>query len=277
MPTSHAARRLIVNADDFGRSAAINDAVVRAHREGVLTSASLMVNEAACDEAVALARENPRLGVGLHLTLVTGQSALPPERIPGLTDARGRFSNQPVASGWRYFLRRELREPLRAEIAAQFERFAATGLDCDHVNGHLHLHLHPVILPMVLENAARHGIRRMRLTRDPFWLNAAIAGGRWFYRMSHAATFAVLARRARRLLELRGVRFAGATFGLLQDGRVDEEFLCRLISRLPGGDFEVYSHPALGRPQNEFDALISQRVKAVVATQNIHLIRYRDL
>ena len=68
-------RRLIVNADDFGRSRSINEAVIRAHREGILTSASLMVNEPACGEAVALARENPDLCVGLHLSLLCGRSA----------------------------------------------------------------------------------------------------------------------------------------------------------------------------------------------------------
>ena len=76
---STAPRRLIVNADDFGRSESINLAVVRAHREGILTSASLMVNESAADQAVRLARENPKLGVGLHLTLICGAAALPPE------------------------------------------------------------------------------------------------------------------------------------------------------------------------------------------------------
>src|SRR5579885_3332619 len=76
-----ARRRLVVNADDFGRSASINAAVIRAHREGVLTTASLMVNEPACAEALALARENPRLGVGLHLTLLMGRAALPPAEI----------------------------------------------------------------------------------------------------------------------------------------------------------------------------------------------------
>ncbi len=271
------ARRLIVNADDFGRSPAINAAVARAHREGILTSASLMVNEPACAEAVALARENPRLGVGLHLTLVGGHSALPPERIPGLTDARGRFSDSPVATGWRYFFRRELREPLRAEIAAQFERFAATGLSCDHVNGHLHLHLHPVILPMVLENAARRGITRLRLTRDPFFLNARMAGGQWLYRMSHAAVFGALARRARPLFAQRGFRCTDAVFGLLQNGRVDETFLCRLLPRLPAGDSELFSHPALVGSQCEFEALVSPRVRERVGQQAVQLIRYRDL
>jgi hopanoid biosynthesis associated protein HpnK len=271
------ARRLIVNADDFGRSHSINAAVARAHREGILTSASLMVNEAACAEAVTLARENPRLSVGLHLTLLGGHSALPPERIHGLTDAHGRFSDSPVATGWRYFFRRELREPLRAEIAAQFDRFAATGLPCDHVNGHLHIHLHPVILPMVLENAARQGITRLRLTRDPFFLNARLAGGRWLYRLSHAAVFGALARRSRPLLEQRGFRCTDAVFGLLQNGRVDEEFLCRLLPRLPAGDSELYSHPGLGGHQCEFDALVSPRVRTIVGEQAVLLTRYRDL
>ena len=89
-------RRLIVNADDFGRFASINQAVIRAHREGILTTASLMVNEPACDEAVALARENPRLGVGLHLTLLCGHSALPPQEIPGLVNSPERIHQQPV-------------------------------------------------------------------------------------------------------------------------------------------------------------------------------------
>ena len=89
-------RRLIVNADDFGRSHSINQAVLRAHREGILTSASLMVNEPDCAEAVALAKANPKLGVGLHLTLLYGRCALPPEKIPGLVNVRGEVFVQDV-------------------------------------------------------------------------------------------------------------------------------------------------------------------------------------
>ena len=137
-------RRLIVNADDFGLSQSVNEAVIRAHRDGILTSASLMVNEPGCGEAVKLARENPRLGVGLHLTLLMGHSALPPGKIPDLVNTRGEFSNSPVGAGMSYFFKHSLREQLRAEIHAQFEKFRATGLPLDHVNGHLHLHLHPL-------------------------------------------------------------------------------------------------------------------------------------
>ena len=91
--------------------ASVNEAVVRAHRDGILTTASLMVNEPGFDEAVKLAKENPRLGVGLHLTLLMGHSALPPEKIPGLVNARGEFSNSPVGAGMNYFFKRSLREP----------------------------------------------------------------------------------------------------------------------------------------------------------------------
>src|SRR5271156_3085597 len=144
-------RRLIVNADDFGLSHSVNEAVIRAHRDGILTTASLMVNESGFDEAVKLARGNPKLGVGLHLTLLQGHSALPPEKIPGLVNARGEFSNCPIAVGMNYFFKRGLREQLRAEIHAQFEKFHSTGLTLDHVNGHLHLHLHPAIFKILME------------------------------------------------------------------------------------------------------------------------------
>src|SRR6516162_9050700 len=113
-----ARRRLVVNADDFGRSPSINQAVIQAHREGILTTTSLMVNEAACDEAVAMARENRGLGVGLHLTLLCGHSALAQKEIPGLVNERGEFTNNPAGAGFRYFFKGSLREQLRAEIHA---------------------------------------------------------------------------------------------------------------------------------------------------------------
>src|SRR4051794_9597444 len=107
MASAEQRRRLIVNADDFGRSHSINEAVIGAHREGILTSASLMVNESAAGEAVELARENPKLGVGLHLTVLLGRSALPKEQIPHLVDADRNFREEPIRTGLRYFMQRE--------------------------------------------------------------------------------------------------------------------------------------------------------------------------
>ena len=270
-------RRLIVNADDFGLSPSVNAAVIRAHREGILTTASLMVNEPGFAEAVRLAGENPRLGVGLHLTLLMGHSALPPASIPGLVNARGEFSNNPVGVGLAYFFKRGLREQLRAEIHAQFEKFHATGLPLDHVNGHLHLHLHPVVFNILMQDAGILRIRHLRLTRDCLARSRRMASGRLFYRVSHAAIYECLSSRSRRPLDSRGIKHAQITFGLLQDSQVDESYILKLLPELPAGDSELYSHPSLDKFKHEFDALISPRVKAQVEKLGLQLIRYQDL
>ena len=270
-------RRLIINADDFGRSAEINQAVLRSHREGVLTTASLMVNEPACEQAVAGALENPRLGVGLHLSLLCGRSALPCKQIPGLVNAKGEFGVHPAAVGWRYFFRKELQDSLRREIHEQFRRFRLTGLPLDHVNGHLHMHLHPVVFRILMEDAAELGIEHLRLTFDPFWFNLRLASGRLGYRLLHTLAFCSLTGRARKRLAAANIRHTQRVFGLLQNGYVDEAYFLKLIAALPPGDSELYSHPSLSEFKHEFDALLSQQVKAQLENSQIKLIRYQDL
>jgi len=276
-PHSTAPRRLIVNADDFGRSESINLAVLRAHREGILTTASLMVNEPAADQAIELARAHPKLGVGLHLTLVCGAAALPPERIPHLAGARGQFSDHPAAAGCRYFFSAACKAELQAEIEAQVAKFHATGLPLDHLNGHLHLHLHPVVFGILMNNAERWGIRAMRLTRDPFFLNARLAAGQWPYRLSHATIFGLLSARARRALARKNIRHTAAVFGLLQNARVDAAYVQQLLPRLPAGDSELYSHPSLDQFKHELDALINPTIRCLPQQLGIRLIRYQDL
>jgi hopanoid biosynthesis associated protein HpnK len=264
-------KRLIVNADDFGLSHSVNEAVIRAHRDGILTTASLMVNES------GLAKENPKLGAGLHLTLLHGHSALPPEKIPGLVNSQKEFSNSPVGVGMKYFFNRSLREQLRAEIHAQFEKFRATGLKLDHVNGHLHLHLHPVIFKILMDDSEKFGITHLRLTRDCLSRARKISCGHLFYKISHAAIFEFLSNRARKTLDVKKIRHAQITFGLLQDSRVDEDYILKLLPLLPDGDSELYSHPSLDKFKHEFDALVSPRVKEQVEKLGIELIRYQDL
>ncbi len=272
-----APRRLIVNADDFGRSPAINEAVERAHRDGILTTASLMVNEPWAADAVARARACPRLGVGLHLTLVCGRAARRPADNADLANALGQLPAGAVRAGLRYFFRGALREALRREIEAQFDAFARTGLPLDHVNGHLHFHLHPVVFRLLLELGPTRGLRALRLTRDDFGVNARLAGGAWAYRISHAVIFNLLTAWARPRLRRAGLRHTGRVFGLLQNGRVTEDYLLRLLPRLPRGDSELYSHPSLTDCRTELEALISPRVRARVAAEGLQLIRYSDL
>jgi hopanoid biosynthesis associated protein HpnK len=275
--TPKSIRRLIVNADDFGRSPSINQAVIRAHREGILTSASLMLNEIAFAEAVDLARQNPKLGIGLHLTFLVGHSALPPEKIPGLVNSQREFGNHPFSVGLKYFFKSHLREQLRAEIHAQFEKFNSTGLKLDHVNGHLHFHLHPTIFKILMEDSEKLGIRHLRLTRDCLARSRKMSRGKFFTRLTHATIFEILSRRSRKILDAKKIRHAQITFGLLQDARVDEDYILKLLPELPPGDSELYSHPSLDKFKHEFAALVSPRVKEEIKTLGIELIRYQDL
>jgi hopanoid biosynthesis associated protein HpnK len=270
-------RRLVVNADDFGASGSINSAVIRAHREGILTSASLMVNGAAFHEAIELAKANPRLGVGLHLTLCCGQSTLPHSQIPALVERQGHFLDSAVLAGMKYFFSPSARKQLAEEIKAQFQKFQETGLTLDHVNGHLHFHLHPTVFHLLKECFQLFRVRAVRLTRDPLSVDWPLGSGRWGYRLSHALIFNLLARHTSTLLRHFEIAHSDYVFGLLENGRVTEEYICSLAKSLPVGDSELYSHPSLHEFKDEFEALVSPRVLAAIKSQNIELIRYQDL
>ena len=275
--TDEKKRWLIVNADDFGLNTSTNHAIIRGHQEGILTSCSLMVNEPGFEEAVELARQNPRLGVGLHLTFVQGHSTLPQGKIPGLVNEKREFDNSPVRVGFKYFFKRELRAQLRAEMLAQFEKFRATGLPLDHVDSHHHLHAHPTLFRIVIESAADLGIKHLRLTSEPFGVHARLSIGYRLERLSHGLAYWILAGGARRKLKRMDIKHTDAVFGLLQDARVDEDYLQRLLPKLPFGVSEIYSHPSLDVFKHEMEALISPKIRALAESLGIRLIRYQDL
>lgn len=249
---------LIITADDFGLHGSVNRAVERAHREGVLAAASLMVGAPAAADAVERARDCPRLRVGLHLVLADGASVLPPRAIPDLVDADGRFGQRMARDGVRFFCIPQVRRQLAAEIRAQFEAFAASGLSLDHVNAHKHFHLHPTILGLVIGIGREFGLRAVRLPREhglPAWLKP------W------------LALQQRRL-EAAGIAYNDYLVGLRESGRFDESALLDALETLPAsGVGELYLHPALEsgaaigasmpgyRHADEFAALVSPRVR----------------
>ncbi len=102
----------------------------------------------------------------------------------------------------------------------------------------------------------------MRLTVDPFLLNARLASGHWFYRLTHSVIFRLLSARAAPMLRRRAIRSVPTVFGLLQNARVDRAYIARLLPELPPGDSELYSHPSLDQFKPEFDALVDPAVKA---------------
>jgi len=240
-----AERRLIVTGDDFGLSPGVNAGVVQAYREGILTSASLLVNAPASAEAASLAHEHSGLAVGLHLALVQGRASAPPSSIPGLVGPQGDFSDCAVVSGIRYFFFPGIRAQLRREVEAQLRKFHSFGLALSHVDGHMNMHLHPVVLDILIELAPQYGIAVIRLTRDPL-LQALRLDPRWPLRK--AAEGLVLWRLtcwAEPRLRAAGIRFPDVLYGLHQSGAIDEDYLRALIPSLPAGTTELYCHPGV--------------------------------
>ena len=274
-------KAVIFNADDFGAQQETNVAIIRGHVEGVLTSASLMVNESAAGEAVELARQHSSLAVGLHLTLSNGIAALTHEASPHIVDSRRRFRESPALAGIACFFHPFARREVRKEVRAQFEKFLATGLPCDHVNGHQHLHLHPVIWDAMTELCEEYGVKRVRIPYEEFLPKnrKRLAGRRmeWLF-------FRTLRRRSLRTLEGKGFTVPDRVYGHLETGRITEEYLLELLGRLEGATNEIYSHP--GTPHSapspgdsaavdaELAALISSRIRERISELTLDKTSY---
>lgn len=263
---------LVLNADDFGRSPEINRAVIRAHLQGVLNSASLMVAGDAAEEAVVLARQNPALAVGLHLVIVDGPAVLPASRIPHLVDQNGRFANRPVRLGLKYAFSAPARRELAAEIRAQFERFAEFGLPLSHVDGHQHMHMHPWVFDLVLPLAREFGARRVRVVRDNLRLALQRDASHVVSKVASALIFGALGRRCRGRLEETGLAMSGRTYGFFQSGAMDERYVLAALRQTQIGD-EIYFHPtegrrldSLGPNPEDLQTLLSPRVEQAIAS-----------
>lgn len=282
-------KRLIVTADDFGLAVPVNEAVELGHVHGILTSASLMVTAPAAADAVERARRLPRLAVGLHLVLMDGRPALPPEQISDLIGADGRFARDPVRLGARIYLSSRAQAQVEAEIRAQLAAFQRTGLRLDHVDGHHHFHLHPTIQAILLRIAPEFGISAIRVPDEPTIARRhASAGGRmrdWLGAVPLRGRAPAMKRRLARA----GIRFNDSILGLADSGRVDAARMRELVSALPYGVTELYVHPATRRwdgpgalphdyrPEAELAALMDASVRAAMEASGAVLGTFGDL
>ncbi len=281
-------RRLIVNADDFGISETVNEAVIRAFTEGVLTSCSLMVTGEAFEPAVRLAHAHPGLAVGIHLVTVMGRAVLPPAEIPTLVDAAGNFADNSVVAGLKYYFSPQARRELRRELGAQFEQFAATGLRLSHIDGHLHMHVHPVVFQAALELGTRYGVRRMRVPQEEYGLAVNFDRQHAGTKALHTLLFGQLARRMRRQLRASGFVYAERVYGNLHSGQMDEQYFLYMLDNLWADTNEIYFHPAVypadclrhaaaQQGMREFAALTSPTVRHRAHKLGIMLTNYFDL
>lgn len=273
-------RTLIVTGDDFGLSSGVNAAIVAAHREGILTSASLMVTGDAVSEAASLARSLPALSTGLHLVLSgrEARAASPPHEIPDLVDASGRFPASPAWAGISdvVFWKRR-RAQMEREIRAQIERYLATGLPLDHVDGHHHLHMHPLVFDVLLARMEEYGIRWVRLVDED---GLARTGAPLSPGELVPAIFGLLSRRARsKLKRIAKVGAPERLYGLRATGRVRAATLLSLVPRIAASCVEIYAHPdrASAEGRLEEEALRAPAVRAAVEAAGFRLANTREL
>jgi chitin disaccharide deacetylase len=269
-----ALKRVILTADDFGAAIEVNGAVERAHREGVLRAASLMVGAAAAQDAIARAQALPTLAIGLHVVLVNGRPVLGPQRVPDLVDRNGEFLSDLVRAGFRFFFRPGVRAQLAAEIRAQFERFAATGLVLDHADAQSHMHVHPTVFALIVRIGREFGLRAIRIPREPYGATRSIA-----------PSLALMRMRARAA----GIVTNDYAFGVNEAGALTTQRVLQVLAELPDGVTEIFFHPATGafpgadrgteRYQwaGELAALTSPEVRAAIARNGIASITYGEL
>lgn len=273
-------RLLIVNADDYGLTPAVSRAILRAHRDGIVTSTSALVLAPGFAASAPALRDTPGIGVGAHLAAVGEDPPLLSAReVPTLVDGRGR-----LASSWRVFLPRMAAgridpEDVRREFTAQVDCLQDAGLVLDHVDTHQHVHLWPAVGAVVLDVADKAGIGAVRIIRSARWGPVGL-------------TVRGLAVRLERRARARSLRFPADATGLDEAGTLERERLLAALGRLARSrarSAELATHPGeagdadLDRYRwgyvwdRELAALVDPAVRERVAEAGFRLGTYTDL
>jgi predicted glycoside hydrolase/deacetylase ChbG (UPF0249 family) len=273
--------RLVVNADGFGASSAVSRGVLQAHRQGIVTSTSIVGNCADPAAVKALLDEAPALGVGVHLTLVHGLPVAPPNAVRSLLGPEGRFPSLPseVLLSWAKGAMRA--DDVEREFEAQVSRLADCGLRIDHLNTGFHLGFLPAIGRTVEAVARRHGIPGIRMAIEKPTLAWVVEAQRGVM----AAALGGLAWLTRR--KLGTLRHGPRTWGFVESGHLDEVRILEIVGRLDPGIHELICHPAEAEgpppprdapdPARELRALTSTLVREAIAHKGVRLCRWANL
>ncbi len=288
-------RNLIVNADDLGWTAGVNRGIAEAHRNGIVTSASLLANGEAFAEAVELARDAGGLGLGVHLNLNDGPPVAPRESVPSLVNDSGEFEGGPDGLLFKIATRGLSMREVEMEWNAQISKVRDAGIEPTHLDGHKHVHMLPGLFEIALRLAKRHGIGAIRVSHEASSLRAALSTGPLragvvLRQGVQARGLKLLARDSRQQAERAGVSTADHFCGIAQTGELTREGVARLLRNLPEGTTELMCHPGYaddalrrtatrlqGSRQKEVEILTDTEIRNLVASQGIRLIDYAFL
>lgn len=285
-------RRLIINADDLGFTSGVNRAIVKAHKDGVVTSATLMANGQAFLEAKDLAKELPNLSIGCHVVLIDESSVLPPARVPSLTQS-GRFRDGLKTFAARALTGRFDSTEIAAEATAQIGKLQAAGVVVSHFDTHKHTHIYPKVLCPLLRAAAECGVRAVRNPfgpRFPLRISELLKRPNLWSRWAEMRVLGSLSGQFRNAVQREDFVIPDGSLGIEITGTVDETLFMAIATTVPEGTWELVCHPGYNddnlqsaktrlRESREVElrVLTSPRVHEVLARQGIELISYRDL
>jgi hopanoid biosynthesis associated protein HpnK len=286
-------KELIINADDFGYTRGVNEGIIRAHRDGILTSATLMANGAAFDDAVERAKANPKLGVGCHLVLTGGHSVAPKQEIPSLADGKGRLPESLSALVARVSVGSVRTEDIETELRAQLEKILRAGIELTHIDTHKHTHVHPRVMGAVGRVAREFGITRVRNPIENLgdsWRTARSEHTGLAANMAASCAVRSVGSWFQSIAARYGLRSPDHFLGLAITGSVSAAALCRLIDTLPDGRTEIMTHPGLcdaelmgtdtrlnQQRETELQGLLSAEAKRLAEAKGVRLISYREL
>ena len=286
-------RNLIVNADDLGWTEGVNRGIVEAHRKGLVTSTTLLANGRAFATGIDAARENPELGIGVHLNLSDGPPTAPADQVRGLLNGEGELDGGPVGMLLR-IARRGLRwEEVEREWDAQIRKIREAGIAPTHLDGHKHVHMLPGLFELALRLAKKHGIRAIRVAHEESSLRSALSAGASQNRSVvlkqgiQARGLKLLARDARRLADREGIATSDYFCGMAQTGELTREGIEELLEKLPEGTTELMCHPGYvdeelrksatrlqESRETELDILTDAGIRKTIARRGIRLINY---
>lgn len=234
--------RLILNADDFGLTSGVNQSTLELHRNGALTSATLMASADHFAAAAAAAAEHPNLGIGCHIVLVDGRPILPRDKIPALTLPSGEF--RPTLGGFvRDLMRGRIPEnEIEIEAIAQIRRIQTEGVRLTHLDTHKHTHMFPRVLRPLLRAAVVCGVDAIRNPFEPEWALKVTPGAPLSRRMQ-VRVLRTQRSEFLRLVDQAGVATTDGAIGVLATGTLDAKTLQALLAAMPSGTWELVCHP----------------------------------
>ncbi len=270
-------KKLIVTADDFGLTESINEGIINAHCDGIVTRTSIVANGKAFNHAVSLSKKNKTLKVGIHLTLVGEEPINEPIKIKSLMGQNGLLLINYKAFLVRYILRKIEQREVYSEWESQIQNVMNSGIDINHIDSHQHLHILPEMFRIALALAYKYKINKIRM------LHSNITRVR---SLKELILILISNVNIKEIINSNSeVKYSDNFLGLKQSGNIKEDDILNFIDDMKHGIIELMCHPGYAdnnyyqkyghwnyNPEEELKALVSEKVKAKLKDKNIMLV-----